>query len=68
MPNVSTQFLHALCQELSLIPTDPADLAFAASQLGAQLDGLTRLDELDLLGVEPATGLLPPTEENRGPR
>ncbi len=68
MANVSTQFLQVFSQELSLIPTDPADLAFAASQFGAQLDGLVRLDELDLLGVEPATVLLPPTEENRGPR
>ena len=68
MASVSTRFLQALCQELSLIPTDPADLAFAASQLGVQLDGLARLDELDLLGVEPATELLPPTEKTRGPR
>lgn len=68
MSSVSTRFLQALSQELSLISTDPADLVFAASQLGAQLDGLARLDELDLLGVEPATVLLPPTEENRGAR
>ena len=68
MANVSTRFLQALSQELSLIPTDPADLIFAASQLGAQLDGLTRLDELDLLAVEPATVLLPPHGGERGAR
>ena len=68
MANVSTRFLQALSQELSLIPTDPADLVFAASQLGAQLDGLTRLDELDLLAVEPATVLLPPHGGEHGAR
>ncbi len=68
MANVSTQLLQALSQELSRIPADPADLAIAASQVGAQLDGLARLDDLDLLAVEPATVLLPPTEENRGAR
>ena len=68
MANVSTQLLQALSQELSRIPIDPTDLTVAASQVGAQLDGLTRLDDLDLLAVEPATVLLPPTEENRGTR
>jgi hypothetical protein len=68
MANLSTQLLQALSQELSRIPADPADLAIAASQVGAQLDGLARLDDLDLLAVEPATVLLPPTEENRGGR
>jgi hypothetical protein len=68
MANVSTQLLQALSQEFSLIPTDPADLEVAASQLGAQLDGLARLDDLDLLVVEPATVLLTSTEETRGAR
>ena len=68
MAKVSTQLLQALSQELSRIPADSADLAVAASQIGAQLDGLTRLDELDLLAVEPATVLLPPAEECRGVR
>lgn len=68
MANVSTQLLQALSQALSRIPADPADLPVAASQIGAQLDGLARLDDLDLLAVEPATVLLPPTEEHRGAR
>jgi hypothetical protein len=68
MANVSTHLLQALSQELSRIPADPADLAVAASQIGAQLDGLSRLDDLDLLAVEPATVLLPPAEEHRGVR
>jgi hypothetical protein len=68
MTNISTQLLQALSQVLSRIPAVPGDLAIAASQIGAQLDGLTRLDDLDLLAVEPATVLLPPAEENRGAR
>jgi hypothetical protein len=65
MADISTQLLQALSQELSRIPADPAA---AASQIGAQLDGLARLDDLDLLAVEPATVLLPPAEANRGAR
>lgn len=68
MTAIPTQMLQALSQELSRIPADPADLPIAAAQIGAQLDGLTRLDELDLLAVEPATVLLPPPEANRGVR
>ena len=68
MAGISIQLLQALSQELSRIPVDPADLAVAASQIGAQQDGLARLDDLDLLAVEPATVLLPPTEETRGAR
>jgi hypothetical protein len=68
MAPVSTQLLQALSQELSGIPVDPADLPAAASQIGAQLDGLARLDELDLLAVEPATVLLPPAEDRRADR
>jgi len=68
MATVSPQLLQALSQELTGIPADPADLAVAASQVGAQLDGLARLDDLDLLAVEPATVLLLPGEENRGAR
>ncbi len=62
MAPISIQLLQALSQEFSRIPTDPGDLAIAASQLAIQLEGLTRLDDLDLSAVEPATVLLPPTE------
>ena len=68
MVNVSIQLLQALSQELSRIPADPGDLTIAASQIGGQLDGLARLDELNLLAVEPATVLLPPAEGGRGVR
>lgn len=62
MAAVSPHMLKSLSRHLSRLPTDPADLAVAAAQLAAQLDGLERLDELDLLSVEPATVLLPPSE------
>ena len=62
MAPIPISLLQALSQELSRIPMDPGDLATAASQLAAQLEGLARLDDLDLSAVEPATVLLPPTE------
>jgi hypothetical protein len=65
MTPIPTHLLQSLSQELWRIPVDPADLAIAASLLGAQLDGLTRLDDLDLLAVEPATVLVPPAEAHR---
>lgn len=65
MTAISTQLLQALSQELSQIPASPEDLAVATSQLTAQAAGLARLDDLDLLGVEPATVLLPPQEAPR---
>ncbi|MBI2001579.1 MAG: hypothetical protein HYT85_01420 [candidate division NC10 bacterium] len=68
MAPISTHVLQAISQELSRIPVDPGDLATAASQLAPQLDGLARLDDLDLLAVEPATVLLPPSEDPHGAR
>jgi Asp-tRNA(Asn)/Glu-tRNA(Gln) amidotransferase C subunit len=62
MAPVTTHLLKSVSRHLSRVPTDPSDLAVAAAQLTSQLDGLDRLDELDLLGVEPATALLPPVE------
>ena len=62
MASISIQFLQALTQELSGIPATQRDLTIAATQLGLQLDGLTRLDHLDLLAVEPATVLVPSSE------
>ncbi len=68
MAEVSTAFLQALSRELSGIPVDPRDLPAAAAQLGAQLEGLARLDDLDLLAIEPATVLLPPAGGPHGSR
>ncbi len=62
MAPITSDLLRALSQEWSRIPTSPEDLALAAAQLAAQQEPLARLDELDLLGVEPATVLLPPQE------
>jgi hypothetical protein len=69
MASISVQLLQALTQELTRLPAIPGDLAIAASQLAAQLDGLARLDALDLLAVEPATVLVlvPPPEAPEGP-
>lgn len=67
MAPISVQLLQALTQELTHLPADPGDLAIAASQLAAQLDGLARLDALDLLAVEPATVLVPPPAAPEGP-
>ena len=68
MAPISNQLLQSIGQELSRIPTDQEDLTSAAVQLNAQADGLLRLDDLDLLNVEPATVLLPPSEDSRGAR
>lgn len=65
MTPISTQLLQAVSREISRIPANPEDLEIAASQLGTQLDGLARLDDLDLLTEEPATVLLPPVEDSR---
>lgn len=58
MPRVSPQFLQSVAGELSRLAIDPRDLEAVAVQLGAQLDGLARLDELDLSQVEPAVVLV----------
>jgi len=67
MASISVELLQALTQELTRLPAATGDLAIAASQLAVQLDGLARLDVLDLLAVEPATVLVPPSEAPEGP-
>jgi hypothetical protein len=62
MAPITSDLLRAISQSLSLIPTSPEDLAVAAAQFAAQQEPLARLDGLDLLGVEPATVLVPPPE------
>jgi hypothetical protein len=66
MPSVSTELLQSIAEVLARVPADPGDLSSTAVQLGSQLEGLARLDELDLLLVEPATVVLPPTETPHG--
>lgn len=59
MPSISQELLQSIAEVLARVPVAPADLPSTVAQLGSQLDGLAQLDELDLLGVEPATMLLP---------
>lgn len=66
MASISKELLQSIAEVLARVPVDPADLASNATQLGSQLDGLAGLDDLDLLNVEPATMLLPPTEIHDG--
>ena len=62
MAAISTEVLHAIAEGLAGVPVNPTDLAACAAQLGSQLDGLARLDDLDLQNVEPATLIPPPME------
>jgi len=62
MASISKELLQSIAEVLARVPVDPADLPSNVAQLGSQLDGLVRLDDLDLLDVEPATMLLPPME------
>lgn len=62
MASVSTALLQAIADVLARVPVDPNDLASNVVQLDSQLDGLARLDDLELLAVEPATVFLPPGE------
>jgi Asp-tRNA(Asn)/Glu-tRNA(Gln) amidotransferase C subunit len=62
MTPVSEDLLRSMAAELARVPVEPEDLPSVAAQLGAQIDGMARLDELGLQDVEPATVLVPPTE------
>ena len=66
MTALSKELLQSIAEVLARVPVDPADLAGSVAQLESQLDGLARLDDLDLLQVEPATVVLPPTEAPHG--
>jgi hypothetical protein len=66
MASVSTDLLRAIAVVLARVPVDPAELPSIEAQLGAQLEGLAGLDDLDLQSVEPATLLVPPGEASHG--
>ena len=66
MASVPNELLRTIAEALARVPVDPSDLPSIGGQLGVQLDGLARLDDLDLLSVEPATVILPPTEAPHG--
>ena len=60
MASVSKERLRAIAEALARVPVEPSDLPAVEAQLGAQLDGLAGLDDLDLQSVEPVTVVLPP--------
>jgi len=66
MASVSKELLRIIAEALARVPVDPGDLPAIEAQLGAQLDGLAGLDELDLQSVEPVTVMLPPREAPHG--
>ena len=66
MASVSKQLLRAIAEALARVPVEPSDLPAVEAQLGAQLDGLAGLDDLDLQSVEPVTVVLPPREAPHG--
>jgi len=66
MASVSKELLHTIAEALARVPVDPTELPSIGAQLGAQLDGLAKLDDLDLQSVEPATVILPPTGAPHG--
>jgi hypothetical protein len=65
MASVSKELLRTIAEALARVPVDPSDLPGIEAQLDAQLDGLAKLDDLDLLTVEPATVILPPRRRTR---
>ncbi len=66
MASASKELLRTIAETLARVPVDPSDLPSIEAQLSAQLDGLAKLDDLDLQSVEPSTVLLPPTEAPHG--
>jgi Asp-tRNA(Asn)/Glu-tRNA(Gln) amidotransferase C subunit len=62
MSPITPELLQAVCRDLARLPLSPEDAAVLASQVSAQVDGLSRLDELDLGDVEPATVFVLPAE------
>ncbi len=65
MARISSHLLQQIGRHIAGVPASPEDLAIVASQLAPNLDGLVRLDDLELLGVEPATIVPPPSPEPR---
>ncbi len=63
MARISSHLLQQISRHIAGMPATPEDLAVVAAQFASQVDGLARLDELNLLEVEPAPVLLPPSPE-----
>ncbi len=65
MARISSHLLKQIARHIAEVPATPEDLALAATQLGPQVEGLARLDELNLASVEPATVVPLPTAEQQ---
>jgi len=63
--SLTPELLQTVARELSRLTLDPADAPVVTAMLGAQLEGLARLDELDLAAVEPAVALHADVEPGR---
>ena len=59
MARLSAHLLQQIGRHIARVPATPEDLATIAAQLAPQLQALARLDDLDLLAIEPAI-VLPP--------
>ncbi len=62
MANIPSSVVQSVADSLARLPVDMGDVAAVAASVGAQVDGLAKLQDLDLLAVEPATVFLPPRE------
>jgi hypothetical protein len=63
--SLTPELLQSVARELGRLTLDPDDARVVAGMVGSQQDGLARLDELDLAGVEPAVALDPDAETAR---
>ncbi len=62
---LTPDMLQAVARDLSRVPFDAGDAGVVMGMLASQLDGLARLDELDLAAVEPAVCMRPDAEPGR---
>ncbi len=62
MASIPNSLIQSIAESLARLAVASGDLAAVAASVGAQVDGLAKLQDLDLLAVEPATVFLPPRE------
>ncbi len=62
MPPISPDLIQAIATNLAKVPVNAADLPAVAAAVGSQVEGLTRLQDVAVHTVEPATIVVPPLE------